>query len=357
MASPIASLSALDLRGLGEDGREYLPNIEEVVVFSLPMNIKFRGITRREGLLMRGKEGWGECSPFWDYGPAESSRWLRSGLESANTPAPPTLRDAIPVNVTIPVCSEQEAVRRLHLQLGAATAKVKVAGPGTNPAADVRRVKAVAETLFALHGSAARVRVDANTAWTVPQAAAALEELDEAAGILGGLEYAEQPVATTSELAQLRKSTRVPLAADESIRRSESPLEVRDRGAADVAVLKVAPLGGVSKALTLGVELGLPTVVSSALDSSIGLAAGVSLAASLPVLDYACGLNTGTLLAADVVDQPLLARAGVQSVEEAEAVREGGLTSRNEPVDPGVQERWLKRLALMLAELREAQES
>ena len=230
---------------------------------------------------------------------------------------------------------------------------MKVADPGFLTDEDVARVQVVADFLGEKYGEAARVRIDANTAWTVDEAASALEFLDRAASGAGGLEYAEQPVETALELSQLKTLTSVPLAADESIRRSADPLAVKRLSAADVAVLKVAPLGGTRRATSLSQELGLPAVVSSALDTSIGIGEGVLLAAQLPSLDYACGLNTATMFAADVVDEPLIAQEGTLSVERALELRTAELTSHSRAVDSATYEKWEHRLRLMVAHLGE----
>ena len=191
---------------------------------------------------------------------------------------------------------------------GCRTAKVKVAEPGQPEAADLARVEAVRDAL----GPAGRIRVDANGAWTVDHAARMLRAM-----AASGLEYAEQPCATLAELAELRRRVDVPLAADESIRRAADPLAVRAAGAADIVVLKAAPVGGVAPALRIAAECGLPVVVSSAVESSVGLAAGVALAAALPDLPYACGLGTMSLLDGDVTAEPLAAVAGSVPVRAA----------------------------------------
>lgn len=348
---PSAQLSSLRPSVWGEGGRTVLADIQEVVLFSLPMNIRFRGITVREGLLLRGHQGWGECAPFWNYDPKVSSSWLLSAIRQATEAPPAPLRDKIPVNVTIPVCGVEEALRRLRSQPGCNTAKVKVADPGFLTEEDVGRVEAVANYLGNVYGDKARIRIDANTAWGVDEAADALDRLNHAARSIEGLEYAEQPVKTALELSKLRKLTSVPLAADESIRLSSDPLAVRRLDAADVAVLKAAPLGGVASALGLAERMGLPAVVSSALDSSIGISAGVSLAAVLPSLDYACGLNTVTMFAQDVVQEPLVAEDGEIDVARARAVARGELTRSSRLVEPDTVSRWEDRLRLMVAEL------
>jgi o-succinylbenzoate synthase len=272
-------------------------------VFSIPMTTRFRGITVREGAIIEGEAGWGEWSPFLEYSPEEAEPWLRCAEEAAAGDWPVVVRDAVPVNATVPVVSP-EAAHALVLASGCATAKVKVADPGSPLADDLARVEAVRDAL----GPAGHLRVDANGAWSVDQAVAAIAGLDRAAG---GLEYVEQPCASVEDLALVRRRVSVPIAADESIRRAADPYRVRDLEAADIAVLKVQPLGGVRACLRIAEDIGMPVVVSSALETSLGLAAGVSLAASLPRLDHACGLATRSLLTADVASPELFPFEGM----------------------------------------------
>jgi o-succinylbenzoate synthase len=276
-------------------GTDFGELIGTIRAFAIPMRARFRGITVREGALIEGPAGWGEFSPFAGYGPRESARWLASAIESATVPWPQPVRDRIPVNVTVPAV-EPERAHEIVAASGCRTAKVKVAEKGQAEHEDVDRVAAVRDAL----GPAGRVRVDANGGWTVPQAARMLRQLRAYS-----LEYAEQPCATLEELAELRRLVDIPIAADESIRRAEDPLLVRAAGAADIVMVKAQPLGGVRPALRIAEGCGLPVVVSSAVDSSIGLAAGVALAAALPDLPYACGLATMSLLEGDVTAEPL----------------------------------------------------
>ena len=219
----------------------------------------------------------------------------------------------MPVNVTVPVLSP-EAAHALVARSGCGTAKVKVADVTSSLAEDQARLEAVRDAL----GPGGRIRVDANGAWDVDQALAALTVLERAAG---GLEYVEQPCATVEELAAVRRRTSVLVAADESIRRAEDPYRVRELEAADIAVLKVQPLGGVRACLRIAEDIGLPTVVSSALETSVGLAAGVALAAALPELEYASGLATVGMLADDVADHRLAAVDGYVPVHLPEVER------------------------------------
>ena len=292
----------------GAEQRELLAGLlPGLRAYAIPLRNRFRGITVREGALLAGPAGWGEFSPFAEYGPAESARWLASAIESATIGWPAPVRDAVGVNVTVPAVGPELAYQ---IVAGSAcrTAKVKVAERGQAEADDIDRVAAVRDAL----GPAGRIRVDANGGWEVDQAARMLRRLGSF-----GLEYAEQPCATLDELARLRRLVDVPLAADESIRKASDPLAVRAAGAADIVVLKVAPLGGVRAALRIAAGCGLPVVVSSAVESSVGLAAGVALAAALPTLEHDCGLATMSLLIGDVTDDPLAPVAGMLPVRAA----------------------------------------
>ena len=270
-------------------------------VVVVPMVTPFRGVTRREAVLLDGPTGWGEFAPFPEYPPVETARWLASAVEAGWGGWPSPLRERVPVNVIVPAVPAGEAAALVRTGGGCRTAKVKVAEPGGSLDDDVARVDAVRAALDET-GPGGRVRVDANGAWTVAQASVALPELVAAAGGAERFEYAEQPCRTLAEQAELRRLVDVRLAVDEGLRRAPDPADVAGlREAADLLVLKVAPLGGVRPALRLAAEYGLPAVVSSALETSVGLAAGVALAAALPSLPYACGLGSGRLLSTDVV--------------------------------------------------------
>ncbi|GAA4412473.1 o-succinylbenzoate synthase [Fodinibacter luteus] len=287
-------------------------------VVAIPMRVPFRGVTTREVALLEGPAGWGEFGPFLEYGPAEASRWLESAVESAWQAWPAARRDTVPVNATVPAVAPERVGEVLARFPGCTTAKVKVAERGQGPDSDAARVAAVREVL----GPSGRIRIDANGAWSVVDAQSALARLARY-----DLEYAEQPCATVEELRDLRLALArngidVPIAADESIRKADDPLRVRDLGAADVVVVKVAPLGGVRRALEVVDACGLPAVVSSALDTSVGIAAGVALAAALPALEHACGLGTAALLEGDVVDPPLVPLHGALPVGRVAAAPE-----------------------------------
>ncbi|MET9608239.1 o-succinylbenzoate synthase [Streptomyces sp. NPDC006512] len=306
--------------------------------FSIPMRVRFRGLSRREGCLFQGPAGWGEFSPFAEYGPRESARWLACAREAAYTGWPAPVRTRIPVNASVPAVTPETA-HALVAASGCTTAKVKVAEPGQSDACDIARVEAVRDAL----GATGRVRIDANGAWDVDHAVRILRALDRY-----DLEYAEQPCATLDDLARLRRRVNVPLAADESIRRAEDPVRLRVAGAADLVVLKVQPLGGVRAALAVAEACGLPVVVSSAIETSVGLAAGIALAAALPELPYACGLGTIGLLDADLSDAPLSPRDGWIEVRTP-SVSPTRLASHAAPLAP-----WAERAALAHAQLEYA---
>lgn len=276
-------------------------------VVSIPMRVRFRDVGHREAVLFEGPCGWGEFAPFLEYADVEAARWLAAALEAAYAGWPAPRRDVVPVNATVPAVAPEQVPSVLARFDGCTTAKVKVGERGQGLADDVARVAAVRDAL----GASGRVRVDANGAWDVASAVEALTALSAF-----DLEYAEQPCATLEELAALRirlarSGVDVAIAADESIRKAEDPLRVAVAGAADLVVVKVGPLSGVRHALEVVESSGLPAVVSSALDTSVGIAAGVALAAALPTLEHACGLGTVGLLCADVASEPLQPVQGV----------------------------------------------
>ena len=311
--------------------------------FRVPLRRRFRGVVERSGVLLRGAAGWGEFSPFPEYGPEYASRWLAAAGRAAAEPFPPPLRGRIPVNTTIPAVEPATAFA-LAQGSGCSTAKVKVAETGQDLATDRERVAAVRDAL----GEDGRIRVDANGAWDVETAVLAVGRLDAAAG---GLEYVEQPCRTLDELREVRRRVRVPLAADESVRTAHDPRRIAGLDAADLIVVKVQPLGGVAQALEVVVAAGLPAVVSSALETSVGLAAGVALAAALPELPYACGLGTATLLAADLGNPPLTPESGSLPVRRVEP--DPALLAHAAP-EPEQAAELLERMRLAAAHLEES---
>lgn len=280
-------------------------------VVALPLRTRFRGIDVREALLFEGPAGWAEFSPFTEYADDEAATWLAAAIDFAWNPQPDAVRARIPVNATVPAVPATAVAEVLSHFDGCRTAKVKVAEAGQTLADDVARVAAVREAM----GPAGRIRIDANGGWNVDEAEHALREL-----AAYDLEYAEQPCTSVAELAELRwrvHRSGIDIAADESVRKAADPLLVAREQAADLLVVKAAPLGGVRRALRIVADAGLPAVVSSALDTSVGLGMGLALAAALPELDYDCGLGTASLLAADVTAEPLRAADGAIEVRRA----------------------------------------
>ena len=269
--------------------------------YAVGLRTRFRGITERQGIVWEGAAGWGEWSPFLDYDGPELVPWLRAAEEAAERGWPAPLRTEIPVNSTVPAVGPAQAYEIARTG-GCRTAKVKVAERGQSLAEDAERLEAVRDAV----GRSGKIRIDANGGWTPDEALEAVRELNRF-----DLEYVEQPCGSLDELADLRRrlarfGLNVLIAADESIRRAADPYQVAKSEAADIAVLKVQPLGGVRACLRIAERIGLPVVVSSAVETSVGIAAGVALAAALPELPYACGLATVQLLRRDVVADPLL---------------------------------------------------
>jgi o-succinylbenzoate synthase len=311
-------------------------------VVRLPMRVRFRGVQAREAVLLRGPASWAEWSPFTEYHDEDAARWLAAAVELGWGDLPPPVRDQVGVNATMPAVGPGQVAPVLARAGGFRTVKIKVAEPGQDLAQDVARVAEVR----AVAGRDVALRVDANGAWSVPEALRALTALARF-----GLEYAEQPCAQVAELTELRLALAragvdLPIAADESVRRAADPLRVAREGAADLVVVKVAPLGGVAAAMEIVAGCGLPAVVSSALDTSVGLAAGVALAAALPASPYDNGLGTAALLAADVVAEPLLPVDGRIDLTRATAARQAvdpGLLAAYHP-GPERERWWLERL-------------
>lgn len=310
------------------------------------MTIPFRGLHQRDGVLLHGPAGWAEFSPFWDYDAPTSRPWLAAALEACQQGWPTPVRQTVPVNVTVPAVGPERAAVIVGANPGCRTAKVKVAEAGQHLDAEIERLEAVRAAL----GASGKIRIDANGAWDLTTAQQRLPLLERAAG---GLEYAEQPCAAVEDLARLRRTTDVPIAADESIRRASDPMAVRRAEAADVIVLKVQPLGGVRACLALAEDVGLPVVVSSALETSVGIAAGVALAAALDELPYACGLGTVSLLSRDVAADPLLPDNGELPLRPV-VPDEASLAATRAPA--ALHRAWQERLTEVEERLTEVQE-
>ncbi len=300
----------------------------------IPMRHRFRRIDHREAVLIKGPSGWGEFSPFPDYPPQVTTRWLAAALEAACSSLPEPGRSTIPINVTVPAVAPEVAVG-LVLESGAGTAKVKVGEPGQAPEEDEARVAAVRDAM----GPEGKIRIDVNATWDLDTATERLASLSRF-----DLEYVEQPVASLEEMVELKRRTNVLLAADELVRLRPDPLEVAEMGAADVLVVKVQPLGGVLRTLDIAARAGIPVVVSSALETSVGIYSGLLVASLLAQLPYACGLGTVALIEGDPTRAPLVSMNGELEVR------------RPEP-DPALLERWRPdrdRAAEMLRKVRSA---
>lgn len=289
-----------------------VPRLDEILstaaVVSLPLRQRFRGIDTREAMLFEGPQGWTEFSPFLEYGDAEAAAWLAAAVNFGWSVPPHAVRASIPVNATLPAVAADRVAEVLDAFPGCRTVKVKVAEAGQSVADDVARVAATRAYL----GPEGRIRVDANAGWNVDEAEHAIHALAEY-----DLEYVEQPCATVDELAEIRRRVKymgLPVAADESVRKAQDPLAVARAGAADLLVVKAQPLGGIHSALAIVREAGLPVVVSSAIDTSVGIAMGAHLAAAIDTLPYDCGLATVSLLAVDVATEPLAPHDGVVDV-------------------------------------------
>jgi O-succinylbenzoate synthase len=260
--------------------------LDNLRVIALPMKTKFRGITVREVALIKGSHGWGEFSPFLEYDDAEAAPWLASAIEAATTPRPKLYRTSVAINGTIPALNDPDDLKRVvDSYRGANTFKVKV---GTNLAEDLARVNFIRDLR-----PQAKIRIDVNGLWSV-------------LSTVGEIEYVEQPCATVAELRELKSRTSVKIVGDEVLRKAADPFAIDLVGAVDYLMLKVQPLGGIKRAHALAEHHDLPVVVSSALESAIGINYGLSLAASFEEMNFDCGLGTGSLLAADVAQLPIV---------------------------------------------------
>jgi O-succinylbenzoate synthase len=261
-------------------------------VIALPMKTNFRGISVREVALIKGSHGWGEFSPFLEYDDAESAPWLASAIEAATTPQPQLYRSSVAVNGTIPALNDPADLARMVDSFpGVNTFKVKV---GNDLAEDLARVNVIRQVQ-----PQAKIRIDVNGLWSVDQA-------EEFLTLVGQIEYVEQPCATIEELRELKSRTSVRIVGDEILRKAPNPFEIDLTGAIDYLMLKVQPLGGIKRAHALAEHHKLPVIVSSALESAVGINHGLMLAASFKEMNFDCGLGTGSLLAADVAHLPIV---------------------------------------------------
>lgn len=305
-------------------------------VIALPTKTNFRGISKREVALFQGEKGWGEFSPFLEYGDGESSKWLASAVEAATEERPRLFRSAIPVNGTIPATNDKALIEKLvESYPGVTTYKVKV---GENLAEDLARLA----FLQSINPSFV-LRIDVNGSWSVEEA---LFNLNEIYNQCGAIQYVEQPVGTIEEMRELKSKLSVPLpiAADEVIRKAQDPFSINLADAADIVMLKVQPLGGINRSIEIAKHHQLPVVVSSALESAVGIHYGLQLAAALPKLTFDCGLATGSLLARDVAELPI--RDGLIHIDKLDINPDG--------LDVDVNRyQWWKNRAMRCAEILE----
>lgn len=272
--------------------------LETLRVIALPTKTNFRGITVREVALFKGEYGWGEFSPFLEYDDAEASYWLASAIEAATTPRPQLFRTSVAVNGTIPALNDKKKIEELVNSFpGVETFKVKV---GQNLSEDIARL-----AMIRVLRPKAKLRVDVNGLWSVEDA---LRNLYTYYENIGPLEYVEQPCATLEELRELKSKIKIPLkiVGDEILRKADNPFEIDLTGAVDYLMLKVQPLGGIKRAHAIAEHHKLPIVVSSALESAVGINYGLTFAASFEEMNFDCGLGTGSLLAQDVAHLPIV---------------------------------------------------
>lgn len=281
--------------------------LDTLRVIALPTKTNFRGITVREVALFKGPYGWGEFSPFVEYGDAEAAHWLASAIEAATTPRPQLFRTSVAVNGTIPDLNDPSQLKKIVDSFpGVKTFKVKV---GNDLAADLVRVNTIRELQ-----PQAKIRIDVNGLWSVAQA-------EEFLNSVGEIEYVEQPCSTIEELRELKRKTSVKIVGDEILRKAVDPFDIDLTGAVDYLMLKVQPLGGIKRAHALAEHHKLPIVVSSALESAVGINYGLTLAASFQELNFDCGLGTGSLLAQDVAHLPIV--DGMIQITEFEPALDG----------------------------------
>jgi O-succinylbenzoate synthase len=266
--------------------------LDSLRVIALPMKTNFRGISVREVALFKGPHGWGEFSPFLEYDDAESAPWLASAIEAASTPKPKLYRTSVAINGTIPALNDPQDLKTIVDSFpGVKSFKVKV---GSNLAEDLARVNVIRQ--LQPH---AKIRIDVNGLWNVDQAEQFLTSVGE-------IEYVEQPCATVDELRELKSRTSVKIVGDEILRKAPNPFDIDLSGAIDFLMLKVQPLGGIKRTHALAEHHNLPVIVSSALESAVGINYGLMLAASFEEMNFDCGLGTGSLLAADVAQLPIV---------------------------------------------------
>jgi O-succinylbenzoate synthase len=311
--------------------------------FALPLTMQFRETSIRRGLVFEGTDGWGEFAPFDNYDDEISGRWLAGALEQAFTQWPDPIRSSVPINAIIPAVDATTAAAltfRAVVESGMTTLKVKVAQPGQSVEEDLARLEAIRLQLSDLGAADVNIRIDVNGVWSASEAIKLIGRYEMAAG---GLDYIEQPCASLAECAQIKNETSIRIAVDEGLRLAKQIDPAAIRNSADVLVVKSIPMGGVAQSLAAINAVDLPVVVSGSLDTSIGLASGLQLAASVSDLAGACGLGTGMLFEKDLVTAPLVPRDG--HIYVAKPIPDKGLLAKaNEAVSLTEQKSWQDRM-------------
>ena len=322
------------------------PSLEELlaaaVPFAVALRVPFRGLTSREGVLLKGPSGWGEFAPFDDYDDSRAARWLDAAIEAAWGTWPKPRRDTIETNAIIPAVDSRQAgamAREAIWEFGCRTIKVKV---GSGLAQDEARVVAIRDALDSA-GIDGGIRLDANGAWSLDQALVSLRRL-----VAYGIEYVEQPCADLEDIARVRSQIDIAVAVDEGIRLSGAPEDLTLTGIADYAVCKPMTLGGAAATLRVAGSLGVPVVISGSLDTGVGLATCLAAAAALEELPLASGLGTGALFASDLTDPPLRPSEGRLPVGRV-APDLQALVQASDAIDPERASWWRDRLRRVYA--------
>jgi len=279
----------------------------ELSILQVPLRNKFRGITIREVAIFRGSEGWSEFSPFLEYGDEEAAIWMAAALEAAHHPWPELYRDRIAVNATLPIV-EPALVRGILARFpGTTTVKIKVD--------DFEKGSLVVEEVLEINPEM-KIRLDVNGGWSTDQAISNLLEYHLRFGNV--FDYIEQPCLTVAELAVVKPEVPIRIAADESIRKNLGADFTNFSNFADVAILKWQPVGGFTAAHKIASEMGLPVVISSALETGIGISHGLALAASFKDSSQVCGLGTVALFAGDICSPATVVEDGYIDVKRRE---------------------------------------
>jgi O-succinylbenzoate synthase len=271
----------------------------ELSVVSIPVKNNFRSVKYREIALFQGPEGWSEFSPFLEYSSAESAIWLKAAIEAATKPAPKPIRDLVEVNATLPNVKPQEVSSILNGFQGCSTVKIKINDFLNDHLILQEVLKVMPKSKF---------RLDINGGWQLEEAVANLTNYEQE--FPGQIDYIEQPCIDLADIKSLRGKVNLKIAVDESIRKFLSSDLTKINEVADIAIIKWAPSGGITAALEIIEKIKLPVVISSALESSVGISHGVALASVVPNLYGACGLGTVSLLEGDVTSKPLIAEDG-----------------------------------------------